>query len=718
MTQEKKSPHELLNQRLSRVVLLLFAIGALVATLFLQPEGGLTETQGRLLIPASVVAGAAIAFVLRRRGYDYAGSVVIMLCAYLAILNYVVSGKYGLHSHTPSFFLLIILGGAVFIGQRAAFWSSCVAIVTTIALYVMERHKLLIDPAAAHAISIDNVFVAYLFLFGAGGGLTFVYSKGFRQVINESEVQEQRFRQLFEAAPLGFIMHRHGRVLTVNRAAAAAYGAEAGAMSGTSVLDFFPAADHALTKERLSSAGNLAAGENFMMEYRRQDRHGRERWIETLTTPVSLLDGPALLTIARDVTRERAASAALAAGKTAAEAANQTKSQFLANMSHEIRTPMNAVLGLSELLLEDSLTARQRERAQGIQTSARALLGVINDVLDVSRIEAGKAELAESAFEPASLLDEVAATLRPLAEAKQLAFECSIVSEVPPAVFGDAGRLRQILVNLAGNAVKFTPRGRVAIELAMVPVDPEHAGQPGAIRLRCRVIDSGPGIAPEQMGALFERFTQVDTSDTRKHGGTGLGLYIARQFARMMGGDITVQSVLGLGSSFEVNLSLRLPAADEMQLQRQAAPAPAERAGPALSILLAEDNEINQMVARSMLEAAGHRVTVAGDGAQALAECAAQRFDCVLMDCQMPVMDGVEATRRIRAQEAAHGHSPVPIAALTANVMRGDRERYLAAGMDAFLAKPFESADLIALVARVARRTDAPPAAAVTGAPP
>jgi signal transduction histidine kinase/HPt (histidine-containing phosphotransfer) domain-containing protein len=387
----------------------------------------------------------------------------------------------------------------------------------------------------------------------------------------------------------------------------------------------------------------------------------------------------------------------LRAAKLASEAANHAKSQFLANMSHEIRTPMNAVIGFSELLLASELSDRQRERVAGIRDAGQGLLRVINDILDVSRIEAGRMELVETRFEPRRLLESVRELLTPLAAMKGFAVLLSVGPGVPQAVIADEVRLRQILVNLGTNAVKFTERGEVRLSLEALHPDANMA------LLSFRISDTGIGMSEDQVAHLFEPFMQVDAGSARRHGGTGLGLHIARELAQLMGGTLSVQSVPGRGSSFELRLSLR---AAPLAAPSGAAPGPVP--GSPRRLLLVEDNITNQEVARAMLEAAGHRVEVVAEGAEAVRLCTGQRFDCVLMDCQMPGMDGFEATRRIRAQEAASGAPRVPVVALTASAMTGDRERCLAAGMDDFLPKPFDSAALRAVVERNALTPPAP----------
>jgi CheY-like chemotaxis protein/HPt (histidine-containing phosphotransfer) domain-containing protein len=355
---------------------------------------------------------------------------------------------------------------------------------------------------------------------------------------------------------------------------------------------------------------------------------------------------------------------------------------------------MNAVIGFSDLLLGTELSPQQRARAAGIRSAGQSLLRIIDDILDVARIEAGRMSLIRKPIDLRSMLADVRNLLEPLAGAKRLALSLEIDPEVPAAVLGDEGRLRQILLNLGNNAVKFTERGEVRLALRA-----RQTGR-GAVQLRFGVSDTGIGMSGEQIARLFAPFVQLDASSTRRHGGTGLGLHIARQFAELMGGALEVQSSPGRGSEFELRLTLRI--APAVAAQRTAAIAP-ECA--TLSLLLVEDNEVNREVARAILETAGHRVQVACDGAEALQLYGPGRFDCVLMDCQMPGVDGFEATQRIRQREAASGAARrVPIVALTANAMREDRERCLAAGMDDFLAKPFDAAALLAAASRWARR--------------
>jgi signal transduction histidine kinase/CheY-like chemotaxis protein len=389
-----------------------------------------------------------------------------------------------------------------------------------------------------------------------------------------------------------------------------------------------------------------------------------------------------------ELARRAAAEAEARAARDAAEAASRAKSDFLATMSHELRTPLHGVIGTNELLLATPLGREQREHAETVQACAQQLLAVINDILDFARIEAGRAELEQAPYRPRELAQEALRLAGAAARGKGLALSVTVAPEVPDLLVGDAARLRQVLLNLLGNAVKFTPSGTVELTVAVV----ERGDR--AVLLRCEVRDSGPGVPTGRQAALFDPFTQADASTTRRHGGTGLGLAICRRLVELMGGEIGVASQPGHGATFWFTCRGGLA-------RDAAAPAPAAPGGPVvrpgLRVLLAEDNPVNQRLARHQLERLGCVVTLAADGGTAVAACAAADFEVVLMDCQMPELDGYAATRAIRRAEPPGRR--VRIVALTASAVAGDRERCLEAGMDDYLTKPLRAAELATALA-------------------
>jgi signal transduction histidine kinase/CheY-like chemotaxis protein/HPt (histidine-containing phosphotransfer) domain-containing protein len=416
--------------------------------------------------------------------------------------------------------------------------------------------------------------------------------------------------------------------------------------------------------------------------------------------------------IVRDITDRRKVEEAMDAA-AAAQAANRAKSRFLANMSHEIRTPMSGVLGMAEMLLETDLTAVQRRYAESVHRSGESLLKIIDGILDFSKIEAGKVELERVEFKPRELMEEVTQLLRDGAEKKGLAFSCRVSADVPETLRGAPSRLQQVLINLVGNAIKFTDHGHVAIAVSTLDADSETT----AI-LHVAVNDTGIGISPEAQRRLFRAFEQADSSTTRSYGGTGLGLAISRELVEQMGGRIGVHSAPGQGSQFWFSVPLDRPALRASRRAADGADADRPLRLDGVRVLLAEDNPINQDVALTMLQSLGCRVHVVDNGVKALAALAEGEYDIVLMDRQMPEMDGFDTTAEIRARGLVrpmqpHGAAqpvPLPVVGLTASALKGDREMCIAAGMDDYLAKPYRRDALRRLLERWV--LDYPPAEA------
>jgi two-component system sensor histidine kinase/response regulator len=650
---------------------------------------------------------------------------------------------------------------------------------------------------------------------------------------------EERFRTLSAVAPVGIaLLDNSGRISYVNEH----YLKMTGLTGDEALQDGWRSVIHPEDLPRVERirGESVKSGENYAMSYRYLRRDGRAVWVDTVSCIITGKDGSrkGYVVVIQDVTERQLVAERLREAKETAEAANRAKSDFLANMSHEIRTPMNGIIGMTELALDTDLSDEQREYLEMVRSSAEALLGIINDILDLSKIEAGKLDVECATF---SLFDCVEGALQPLAvraQQKGLELNWSVESRVPEWVQGDSARLRQILINLVGNAIKFTKDGEVSVRVEAT------GGKEVRQAIRFVVSDTGVGIPKEKYDKIFEAFSQADSSTTREFGGTGLGLSISSRLVKLMGGEIWLRSTVGKGTEFYFTASIpetsppegkqeagdgelegkRVLVADDHEMNRrllavllprwglqvelaedghealqkyeqfakqgrhfslvlldknmpqmcgletaerirrlagggstaillltsspqledshaskrlgiariltkpikreelrqamagairskrvkkqrhsrQSAPAP----GRALNLLLAEDNLVNQRLAIRLLEKMGHSVTLAANGKETLEKVSRESFDLVLMDIQMPVMGGVEATQRIRGMEAESGKR-TPIVAMTAHAVKGDREKYLAAGMDGYVPKPIHVETLRKEVTRLTRSADA-----------
>ncbi|MBS1718266.1 MAG: PAS domain S-box protein [Armatimonadetes bacterium] len=522
-----------------------------------------------------------------------------------------------------------------------------------------------------------------------------------KKVTEELRDASTLFSNLMSAtSEVGIVaINREGIITLYNRGAEKMFGYPAEEVVGkvTPIIFHVPSELEARSKFLSEEFGRPIEGIEIFSVVPLRDGSDEQHWTfirkdgtqvlaSLLVTPLRSMDGELIgfVGIAIDITARKQAENQLEQALLKAEAATRAKSDFLATMSHEIRTPMNGIIGMTDILIDSGLQPEQNEIALSVKLCGESLLTLINDILDISKVEAGKLELNPAPASLTELLKEIDAMMRQGFESKGIEFDIQLKPEKDHHVLIDALRVRQVLLNLLGNAAKFTPEGG-CVTLA---VTTNEAG-PDDIFVKFSVVDTGVGIPKEKQKKIFEAFTQADSSTTRKYGGTGLGLSISNRLVGLMGSKIVLSSELNQGSTFE--FEIQLPFAQASENDHVEAVAESDFTIRSLHLLLVEDNPVNQKVAVRILEKSGHTVTVAGNGVEAVGLNPPGRFDAILMDLQMPFMDGFEATSMIRAME---GGDTIPIIALTANAMAGDKERCLAAGMNGYISKPINKDEL------------------------
>jgi PAS domain S-box-containing protein len=502
---------------------------------------------------------------------------------------------------------------------------------------------------------------------------------------------------LFEHNPQPMWIRDQGtlRVLAVNVAALALYGYSRDEFLELTVTDLVPPEDaEAFLRSLEQLEGESRAGLPVVVPRRHRCKDGGVIEVELTSTDVSLGGRPCRIASSKNVTARNRAAAELAAARDGAVEASNMKSAFLATISHELRTPMNGVLGMTELLLDSELSDDQRTLAKQVSRSGELMVELIDDILDISKIETGRLELAITDFQLRETIEQSCAPVALQAGAKGVELEIQIADDVPERARGDGRRLRQILLNLVANAVKFTAAGSVVVRVSLPP------GANGDGQIRVEVADTGIGIERSILDDVFEPFTQADASTTRIYGGTGLGLTIARELVTLMSGTIGAKSEPGVGSTFWIEIPLALAHSGDGRPSGSSGPRATARRlwDRPPSVLVAEDSPVNQIVTVRTLERCGCHVDVVSDGRQALDALAKQHYDAVLMDCEMLEMDGYNATAELRRREYGTLHTPV--IAMTAHALPDDRARCLAAGMDDYVSKPIRREQLIATLRR------------------
>ncbi len=521
----------------------------------------------------------------------------------------------------------------------------------------------------------------------------------------QSSLSQDNYKAIFDHIQTGAAFVKNQVIVNINTHGATTFGYLPEELLGRSASQFFFTTSHSDVFHQECKRRILAHGEaQFEHLFKRKD--GGEIWCRLRVKPIAPHDvSQGVVWTFDDIQKQRQIQQELKKAKNDAESANRLKSAFLANMSHEIRTPLNGIVGMISLAQESALSAETQRMLESARDACDQMLDILNEILDFSKIEAGKFELVSESFSLRRLVHTLVQVFIIQAKKKNIQTFVTVGADVPDMLIGDGLRLRQILSNLLSNAIKFTEQGE--IELTIEP-RPMNVGNANRVCLLLTVRDSGIGIPEEKLDTIFESFIQADTRTNRRYGGTGLGLAITKRLVEMMGGRMWAQSTLGEGSVFSLTLPLGISSdttsttvSDGMDAQ------PSTKTG--LRILLAEDNEINQRFTSAFLRSRGHSVHIVDNGQAAIDVALDQNWDVILMDVSMPVVDGMEATRTIRAASLENKKASPPIIALTAHAFPSDKEKFLAAGMDGYIAKPFNLSEFETVLLRLATPKEGKP---------
>ena len=649
-----------------------------------------------------MLAGAAVSVSIMALGIwsKMSGAIIwparLFLMVTLLCVTFVAFINGGADGYIAPFLVLGPLIAGYFLGARSSILFGALTILCAVGLHVADLNGLVIDSPFDPA----SVQTAAVIVVATGTFLAVITSSFFasRVSLHASQIEHSRalLSSMADVAEVGgweLDVKTMGLVWTDQTRRIHEVDDDYVPDVEAAVAFYAPEA-----RRRIDNAVQncIDKDEPFDLELPLITAKGRRIWVRAAGKKVNEDGSPARLIGAfQDITNRIDHAKELDAQRLEAESASLAKSQFLATMSHEIRTPMNGVMGMLELMLRDDLSDDQRRHALIAQESAQALMRVIDDVLDFSKIEAGQVTLESIPFDPADLVDRTVALMAMRAEEKGLALSFEITENVPLWLAGDPIRIKQVLLNLVGNAVKFTQKGHITVRA-------DYASGADGDKLKVAVEDTGIGIPKEDQEKLFERFIQADSTTTRKFGGSGLGLAISKQLIELMDGEVGVESSPGIGSTFWFTIPAEQTTPNVCFAADKADGDASQASQEPLNILVAEDNAVNQMLMRSFLQEKNHTVSIVNNGAEALAAIQSQAFDIVLMDVQMPVMDGVSATRAIRALPGPEQETP--IIAVTADAMESDKDKFLACGMDDYLSKPVKSKTLFEAIGRVMSR--------------